>query len=153
MPLYYVSLPLEATVASVSIEPPEDREMPPDDDEFRAAVRNILERSGLSMRALSAAMGRDPGYIAALLDPTRPSRARPTPADLIRTSDATGIAFVELLEALWGIEPSRLADELGRLGVRGRGEGRLDRLTDAERREVADFADFLASREGHRRRR
>lgn len=127
--------------------------MPPDDDEFRAAVRNILERSGLSMRALSAAMGRDPGYIAALLDPTRPSRARPTPADLIRTSDATGIAFVELLEALWGIEPSRLADELGRLGVRGRGEGRLDRLTDAERREVADFADFLASREGHRRRR
>ena len=98
-------------------------------------------------------MGRDPGYIAALLDPTRPSRARPTPADLIRTSDATGIAFVELLEALWGIEPSRLADELGRLGVRGRGEGRLDRLTDAERREVADFADFRASREGHRRRR
>jgi transcriptional regulator with XRE-family HTH domain len=153
MPLYYVSLPLEATVASVSIEPPEDREMPPDDDEFRAAVRNVLERSGLSMRALSAAMGRDPGYIAALLDPTRPSRARPTPADLLRASDATGISFVELLEALWGIEPSRLADELGHLGVVRSGEASLDRLTDAQRREVGDFADFLASREKHRKRR
>jgi transcriptional regulator with XRE-family HTH domain len=153
MPLYYVSLPLEATVASVSIEPPEDREMPPDDDEFRAAVRNILERSGLSMRALSAAMGRDSGYIAALLDPTRPSRARPTPADLLRASDATGISFVELLEALWGIEPSRLADELGHLGVVRSGEASLDRLTDAQRREVGDFADFLASREKHRKRR
>jgi transcriptional regulator with XRE-family HTH domain len=153
MPLYYVSLPLEATVASVSIEPPEDREMPPDDDEFRAAVRNVLERSGLSMRALSAAMGRDSGYIAALLDPTRPSRARPTPADLLRASDATGISFVELLEALWGIEPSRLADELGHLGVVRSGEASLDRLTDAQRREVGDFADFLASREKHRKRR
>jgi len=127
--------------------------MPPDDDEFRAAVRNILERSGLSMRALSAAMGRDSGYIAALLDPTRPSRARPTPADLLRASDATGISFVELLEALWGIEPSRLADELGHLGVVRSGEASLDRLTDAQRREVGDFADFLASREKHRKRR
>jgi lambda repressor-like predicted transcriptional regulator len=35
--------------------------MPPDEDEFRAAIRDILDRSGLSMRALSAAMGRDPG--------------------------------------------------------------------------------------------
>ena len=90
--------------------------MPPDDDEFRAALRDILARSGLSMRALSAAMGRDPGYVAALLDPSRPSRARPTPADLLRASDATGIAFVELLEALWGIERARLADELRRSG-------------------------------------
>ncbi len=78
--------------------------MPPDDEEFRAAVRDVLERSGLSMRALSAAMGRDTGYIAALLDPTRPSRARPTPADLLAASDATGITFVELLESTWGIE-------------------------------------------------
>ena len=71
--------------------------MPPDEEQFRAAMRDVLARSGLSMRALSAAMGRDPGYIAALLDPSRPSRARPTPADLVAASDATGIAFVELL--------------------------------------------------------
>jgi hypothetical protein len=104
------------------------------------------------MRALSAAMGRDTGYIAALLDPTRPSRARPSPADLLAASDATGITFVELLESLWGIKGSRLADELGRLGVGGSGEGAFYRLSDEQRREVGDFADFLASRGGRRRR-
>ena len=76
--------------------------MPPHEEKFRAALRDVLERSGLSMRALSAVMGRDPGYVAALLDPTRPSRARPTPADLVAASDATGIAFVELLESPLG---------------------------------------------------
>jgi transcriptional regulator with XRE-family HTH domain len=120
--------------------------MPPDDDEFRAALRDLLERSGLSMRALSAAMGRDPGYVASLLDPSRPSRARPTPADMIRASDATGIPFVELLESFWGIKGSRLAAELGRLGTVGSGEGALDRLTEAERTSVAAYVGFLASR-------
>ncbi|MGD0408343.1 MAG: hypothetical protein ABSB34_05025 [Candidatus Limnocylindrales bacterium] len=124
--------------------------MPPDDDEFRTALRTILERSGLSMRALSAAMGRDPGYIAAILDPTRPSRARPTPADLIRASDATGIAFVELLESLWGIERSRLADELGHLGLGGSGEGGFDRLSESEQASVADFIAFLVARHSGR---
>ena len=116
------------------------------DDEFRARLRDILARSRLSMRALSAALGRDPGYVAALLDPSRPSRARPTPADLLRASDATGIPFVELLETLWGIEPSRLADELGRLGLGGSADTRLARLSDAERAEVGDFVAFLAAR-------
>jgi hypothetical protein len=119
--------------------------MAPNDEEFRAALREVLTRSGLSMRALSAAMGRDTGYVASLLDPSRPSRARPTPADLLHASDATAMTFVELLEALWGIDRSRLADELRRLGAGGSGAARLDRLTSAQRREVADFADFLAS--------
>src|SRR5664280_3590433 len=109
MTLYYVTLTLPATIKGGSI-------VPPADDEFRARLRDVLTRSGLSMRALSAAMGRDPGYVAALLDPSRPSRARPTPADLLRTSDATGLGFVELLEALGGITPSRLAGELVGLG-------------------------------------
>jgi hypothetical protein len=82
------------------------------DEEFRARLRMVLERSGRSMRGLSAAFGRDPGYVAALLDPTRPSRSRPTPADILAASDALGIPFVELLERLWGIERSRLAAEL-----------------------------------------
>ena len=125
--------------------------MPPD-DELRAAIRELLARSGLSMRALSAAMSRDTGYVAAILDPTRPSRARPTPADLLAASDATGITFVELLESLWGIGRTRLADELGSLGVGLADEDKLDRLSDAQRRQVADFADFLASRGDHRRR-
>jgi transcriptional regulator with XRE-family HTH domain len=120
--------------------------VPPTDDEFRARLRDILALSGLSMRALSAAMGRDPGYVAALLDPSRPSRARPTPADLLRASDATGIPFVELLEALWGIERLRLAAELGRLGLGGSADTRLSRLSDTERAEVGDFGAFLAAR-------
>jgi len=124
--------------------------IPPPDGEFRERLREILDRSGLSMRALSGAMGRDPGYVAALLDPSRPSRARPTPTDLLAASDATGIAFVELLESLWGIDRTRLGDELGPLGAGGPGEGRLGRLTDAERRQVGDFAEFLAWRGRHR---
>jgi transcriptional regulator with XRE-family HTH domain len=116
------------------------------DDEFRARFREILARSGLSMRALSAALGRDPGYVAALLDPSRPSRARPTPADLLRASDATGIPFVELLEALWGVELSRLADELALLGLGGSAATCDGMLSDAESAEVSDFAAFLSAR-------
>jgi transcriptional regulator with XRE-family HTH domain len=118
----------------------------PADDEFRARLRDVLARSGLSMRALSASMGRDPGYVAALLDPSRPSRARPTPADLLHASDATGIPFVELLEVLWGIEPARLADELAALGVGASSDPRLAGLTEAESAEVRDFVAFLAAR-------
>jgi hypothetical protein len=115
--------------------------MPPD-DEFRDHLRDVLERAGLSMRALSAAMGRDPRYIAARLDPSGPSRARPTPADPLRASDETGISFVELLELLRGIDRSRLAGELGHLGVGGSGEGSLDRLSESERVSVADFSEI-----------
>ena len=121
-------------------------------DEFRVRLREVLERSGLSMRGLSAALGRDPGYVAALLDPSRPSRARPTPADLLRASDATGIPFVELLEALWGIEPARLADELALLGLSGSADIRLKRLSEAECAEVSDFVDFLVTRRSRRSR-
>jgi transcriptional regulator with XRE-family HTH domain len=122
------------------------------DDEFRVRLRDVLARSGLSMRALSASLGRDPGYVAALLDPSRPSRARPTPADLLRASDATGIPFVELLESLWGIESTRLADELGRRGLGRSTDTRLTRLSDAERVEVSDYVDFLVARHPRRAR-
>ena len=120
--------------------------MEPSDDEFRLKLRDVLGQSGLSMRALSAAMGRDPGYVAALLDPSRPSRARPTPADLLRASDATGIPFVELLAMLWGIEPRRLADELAKLGVGASFGAEMASLTPAERASVADYVAFLAAR-------
>jgi hypothetical protein len=119
--------------------------MRPSEQEFRDALRTVLVRSGLSMRALSAAMGRDTGYVAASLDPSRPSRARPTPEDLLGASDAIGIPFVELLETLWGIPPSRLARELAGLGVAGPLAEHLDRLTETERVEVADFAAYLAA--------
>jgi transcriptional regulator with XRE-family HTH domain len=125
--------------------------MVPNDEEFRDALRDILARSGLSMRALSAAMGRDTGYVASLLDPSRPSRARPTPEDLLRVSDTTGIAFVELLESLWGIEPSRLGGELAGLGVVVSPDERLGVLSDAERASVADYVAFLAAHHSRRR--
>jgi hypothetical protein len=120
--------------------------MPPDDEQFRGAICDVLERSALSKRALSAAMGRDPGYIAALLDPTRPSRARPTPADLLAASDATGIAFVELLESLWGISTARLAGELRGLGQVGGLDEPIRRLTREERALVGDFVELLVAR-------
>ena len=120
--------------------------MPPDDAEFRARLRDVLTRSGLSMRALSASMGRDPGYVAALLDPSRPSRARPTPADLVRASDGTGIPFVELLEALWEIEPARLASELTARGLGETADARLAGLSQAERVEVSDYVEILVAR-------
>ncbi len=122
-----------------------------DDDEFRARLRAVLARSGLSQRAFSAAFGRDPGYVQSLLDPTRPSRARPTPADLVRCSAATGISFVELLEALWDIPTARLADELTALGVGAPPDALLTGLDEAERRSVAAYAAFLAARHRHRR--
>src|SRR5664280_2481214 len=116
-------------------------------DEARAAIRDVLARSGLSMRALSAAMGRDADYVAAFLDPRRSTRARPTPEDLLAASDATGIPVVELLDAVWGISPARLADELG-MSDRGPLAEALARLTPAERGEVTDFALFLSDRQG-----
>jgi hypothetical protein len=145
MTLYYVSLALPATIFKLDRASKGPR-MPPDDEQFRAAIRDVLDRSGRSMRALSAAMGRDPGYIAALLDPTRPSRARPTPADLLAASDATGIAFVELLESLWGISRDRLTGELRGLGQVGGPDEPIRRLTRDERALVADFVDLLVAR-------
>src|SRR4029077_14998317 len=102
------------TLYYVTVRPPSkpyDRAMQPDDEIFRARLREIVERSGLSLRQASLAMGRDVGYVAAILDPSRPSRARPTPDDLVRLSDATGVPLVDLLEQLWGIDPKRLTRE------------------------------------------
>ena len=127
--------------------------MTPSTTEVREAIRAILARSGLSMAALSAAMGRDRGYIAAYLDPTRPSRARPTPDDLVAASDATGISLVDLLEAIWGIDRGRLADELAVLGVGSELGAGYEALSDAERAEVADYVEFLATRRSGQARR
>jgi transcriptional regulator with XRE-family HTH domain len=124
----------------------------PNDDDFRVAMAEVVARSGLSMRALSAAMGRDPGYVASLLDPSRPSRARPTPADLEAASDATGISLVELLEKLWGIDPARLAGEVRRIGNTA-GADAPRQLSADDRALVADFVELLAARRPRRARR
>jgi hypothetical protein len=121
----------------------------PDDAAFRDALREIAARSGRSLRGLSLAMGRDAGYVAALLDPSRPSRARPTPQDLLSLSDATAIPFVELLERFWGIPISRLADEISPSG--GVGPSLGAKLSRADQELLAEFAQFLASRRLARR--
>jgi hypothetical protein len=151
MTLYYAISVFNA-IMTPSDRPPQGAAVPPDDDAFRVALRGVLERSGRSMRQLSGAMGRDPGYVAALLDPTRPSRARPTPADLLRASDETGIPFVELLEALWGISASRLARELAAAGSGVPLGSVTEGLTAAELAEVRDFAAFVAGRRSGGRR-
>jgi hypothetical protein len=118
----------------------------PDDDAFRAALRAIVARTGRSARAVSLAMGRDPGYVTALLDPSRPSRARPTPADLARLSDATDIPLLELFESVWGIPPDRFAAELQTPGVGKRRAAEIVALTAEDRDLVAAFARLLAGR-------
>jgi transcriptional regulator with XRE-family HTH domain len=112
-------------------------------DQVRAEMREILKRTGLSMRQLSLAMGRDAGYVAALIDESRPSRAMPTPADLQCLSDHTGIALVHLLERFWGVAPRRLADDLNKLSIRFEEDNRLSQLTDAELDQVLEFAGYL----------
>ncbi len=119
---------------------------PPDDGAFRTALRAVVDRSGRSLRSLSLAMGRDPGYVAALLDPSRPSRARPTPDDLLALSDETGVPFVELLQALWGIEPARLAAELARQAPAGAAISLPGSLTREDRELVVAFVALLAAR-------
>lgn len=116
---------------------------PVSDAVFRERLTALIERSGLSKRALSAAMGRDAGYVAALLDPDRPSRARPTPADLLAASDATGIPLVDWLHELWAIDPGRLAAELQDLGISSPLEERLAALTPGDRKLVLSLIDSL----------
>ena len=120
--------------------------MQPTIEQVRAEMREILDRTGLSMRQLSLAMGRDAGYVAAFLDESRPSRAAPTPEDLRRLSDQTDIPLVHLLERFWGIPPERLAQDLAQLSVRFSEDDRLSQLTDAELKEVLDFAGYLIER-------
>ena len=120
--------------------------MDPTDDQVRAEMHRLLESTGMSRRQLSLAMGRDAGYVSAFLDEKRHPRAIPTPADLARLSDETGIPFTELLESFWGIPPQRLAADLSELSVRFSQDERLSQLTADELREVLDFAGYLIER-------
>jgi transcriptional regulator with XRE-family HTH domain len=114
--------------------------------QVRDELRRISETTGLSNRQLSLAMGRDAGYVSALLDPSRPSRARPTAADLERLSGATGIPLTQLLEGIWGIAGSRLADEMSRGELAGTLRKRIPDLTDDEMVDVIGYVDYVIRR-------
>ena len=113
------------------------------DEEARAAIRDVLKTSGLSMRALSAVMGRDADYVAAFLDPRRGTRARPSPEDLLAVADTIGASLVMLLDRVWGIPPERLAED--RAASSGDEAIDLSALTEAERHRVAEYARFVVS--------
>ena len=102
----------------------------------------------MSNRQLSLAMGRDAGYVSALLDPSRPSRARPTPADLERLSDATGISLLSLLERIWGISTSRLVEEVSRGELSESLRERIPDLSDDEMRDVVGYVDYVLRKRG-----
>ena len=103
----------------------------------------ILETAGMSNRQLSQAMGRDAGYVSALLDSSRPSRARPTPTDLERLSDVSGIALISLLERIWGISTSRLAEEVSRGELSESLRKRIPDLSDDEMGDVVGYVDYV----------
>jgi hypothetical protein len=138
-------------MSNADVEHSEGLPLLPSDEAFRTALGAVLKRSRRSMRSLSLAMGRDPGYLAALLDPNGRPRARPTPVDLLAASDVTGIAFVELLEQLWAVPRDRLVAELGLRGAEPSLGAVLKSLPPEEREAVADFAAFLAARARRRR--
>jgi hypothetical protein len=106
-------------------------------------LERILETTGMSNRQLSLAMGRDAGYVSALSDPSRPSRARPSPTDLERLSDATGISLVSLLERIWGISTSRLVEEVSRGELSESLRERIPDLSDDEMRDVVGYVDYV----------
>src|SRR5689334_18073850 len=113
--------------------------MPLDDDEFRVRLQGLADEVGLSYRQLSGAFGRDAGYVGALLDPRRANRARPTPDDLLRASEALGLSFLDLLERLWGIPPVAL-------GPDALVESAVARLSRDERDEILRYINFMMTR-------
>jgi hypothetical protein len=137
---------LNALTRGRRLDPRYDAVVSSSRDEFRRNLGDLVSRSGGSMRKLSAAFGRDPGYVASLLDPNRPTRARPTPTDLLRASDVLRIPFVELLECLWGIPQERLRSELHTDNLTANAVSDGDVLSEADLERLADYAQYLKAR-------
>lgn len=112
-------------------------------ERFRRYLRQRLAETGVPMRRLARAMGRDPAYIAQLLDPP-PGRRRalPAPDELRRAAPVLGVPLLELLEVAYGITRADLdLDD-------GAAEGdewaaALEGLTSGQREQVRAFAAFL----------
>lgn len=117
---------------------------------LRAYLRRKMHQARVSMRALSLALGRDPSYIAQLLDP-RQRRALPTPAELQLVASLLDAPFGELLELTWGVRIADLCAELLAGGPHPDPlEGALAGLSAAEQAEIAEFAAFLKWRRADR---
>jgi len=114
---------------------------------FQEYLRHLLVEEGVSMRSLSLAMGRDPSYIAQLLDPqaSRP-RALPTPADLRLAAPVLGVPFAELLEQAWDVKRADLGKEVHAADRSVTWNHDVNDLSSAEREEVLNFISYVRSK-------
>jgi len=120
----------------------------PDVEGFQAYLRERLSETGVSMRGLSLAMGRDPAYVAQLLD-QRPRRLRalPTPDELRRAAPLLRVSLVDLLDAAYGITRAELEKELGTMAAHtGACAGELAGLTPRQMEEVMSFIAYVRAK-------
>lgn len=112
---------------------------------FQIYLRRRLQETGVSMRSLSLAMGRDPAYVAQLLDPPhgRP-RALPPPDELKLAAPLLGVPLLELLDVAYGITRADLEDELVTMARHQNAWiDAMEGLTVAQREQVLTFAAFV----------
>jgi len=117
-------------------------------ERFRAYLRERLQATGVSKRKLSLAMGRDPSYVAQLLDPPRTGpRALPSPAELRKAAPLLGVPLMELIEHAWGITRVELEVDLQAIAAhQGTWAADLFELNAVERAEVLNFIAFTKAK-------
>jgi hypothetical protein len=101
------------------------------------------------MRRLSAALGRDEGYVGQLLDPKHAKgRALPTPDELRAAAPLLGVRFAKLLEVVWSISPQDVQPDLQTSApLREAWVEALDGLAPSQREQALAFARFLRAQE------
>jgi hypothetical protein len=117
-------------------------------DQFRAFARQRLAETGVSMRKLSRAMGRDDAYVSQLLDPP-PGRSRPmpTPVELRAAAVLLDVPYMQLLMVVWGVTEDDIASYYKDIGIRLAGVSiRWSDYTASELEELLDYASYLLVR-------
>jgi hypothetical protein len=121
-------------------------------DQFRTFLRARLQETGIPMRQLSRAMGRDDSYVAQLLDPP-PGRARPlpTPAELRHAAALLGVSYMQLVALAWDISGDDIERYYRDIATQVANAGfRWTDFTPAERDELLDYASYLLVRRSMR---
>lgn len=117
-------------------------------ERFRRWLRKWVEASGVSMRSLSRALGKDEKYVAELLNGER--RSLPTPEELRSAlpllrpkGKETGPTLVEAMEAAYGVSRLELQAELETLAARTESDAPL---TEKDYEAIRDFVAFTVAR-------
>ena len=127
--------------------------MPGQPDQFREYLERRLRETGVTMRQLSLAIGRDQSYFRELLA-ARSDRPRtlPTPDELQIAAPRLRVPLIELLEQTWGIDRAKLEAELSTMTQRDDEDAVAWRqMTEEERDEVRTFIAFVRARREMRR--